>query len=87
MQLLNADGLPESQFQQVVGYGATKLEKPEAPYDFSNRRVTILVPREARGEDAPPASSLRDRLRDEGEPQALDLRPEGVSVKGEHESH
>ena len=83
MGLLNADGMPESQFRQVVGYGATKLERPDAPLDFSNRRVTILVPREARGEDAPPASSLRDKLRDARDPEAVDLRPQPVQVKGE----
>ena len=85
MQLLNSDGMPESQFRQVVGYGATKLQRPEAPLDFSNRRVTILVPREAKGEDEPPASSLRDKLRDGRDPEAVDLRPRPVSVKGEGE--
>ena len=82
MEELRADGCKESQFHQVVGYGATRLEKPEAPLDFSNRRVTILIPREAGTGDAPPAARLKDRLREGNEPQAVDLRPEGVDVRG-----
>ncbi len=82
MERLQADGCAEKQFTQVVGYGPTKLEKPDRPYDFSNRRVTILIPRQARGDSEPPAADLKDRLRDGNEPQALDLRPRTVSIVG-----
>ena len=82
MEQLQADGCAERQFTQVVGYGPTKLEKPDKPYDFSNRRVTILIPRQAKGDSEPPATELKDKLRGGNEPQALDLRPPAVSVVG-----
>lgn len=43
-RLLTADGMPDEQIIQVRGYGATKLKKPEDPFHFSNRRVTLLLP-------------------------------------------
>jgi len=81
MEELRAGGCPEGQFTEVAGYGATRLEKPDKPYDFSNRRVTILIPREASEEDgAKPADELKDRLAEGGQPQAIDLRHEAVPV-------
>ncbi len=41
---LQAGGMPTKLFSQVRGYGATKLRKPGDPLDFSNRRVTVLIP-------------------------------------------
>jgi chemotaxis protein MotB len=42
--LLRDLGVPGERFLEVRGYGDKKLRKPEAPYDYSNRRVTILLP-------------------------------------------
>ena len=81
MRSLRADGCPEGQFNEVVGYGATKLETPERPFDFSNRRVTILLPRQAADGSAPPAAELKDRLREGNEPQAVDLGPAAIGVR------
>ncbi len=78
MEELRAGGCPENQFKEVVGYGATRLEKPDQPFDFSNRRVTVLIPREASEGDGKPADELKDRLADGGHPQALDLRQEAI---------
>ena len=86
MQELRADGCAEGQFRQVVGYGATHLEKPDHPLDFSNRRVTILIPREAKNGDAPPATALKDRLKAGDAPEALDLRPDPVAVAGQEKA-
>ena len=66
MQALRAGGCPEGQFKGVNGYGPTKLERPDKPLDFSNRRVTILIPREVHDGSLPPAADLKDRLREAG---------------------
>ena len=41
--LLNG-GCRDSQMLGVRGLAATELRKPEAPFDYSNRRVSILLP-------------------------------------------
>ena len=41
---LHASGVPTKQFHQVRGYGDTQLRNPSKPHDFSNRRVTVLLP-------------------------------------------
>ena len=69
----------------MVGYGATRLEKPDRPYDFSNRRVTILIPRQAKDGTAPPATALKDRLKDGHVAEAVDLMPDPIQVRGEGE--
>ena len=83
MEALRAGGCREDQFKQVAGYAATRLEKPEAPLDFSNRRVTILIPREAKEGTAPPAAELRDKIATQGDMQAIDLAPPAVDVHAE----
>ena len=82
-EALQSDGIPESRFRGATGYGSTRLERPDKPYDFSNRRVTILLPREAKDGQEAPASELRDRLKGGNSPEALDLRPGPVEVKGD----
>jgi chemotaxis protein MotB len=37
-------GVSEEQILNVRGYAATQLRRPEAPFDYSNRRVSILLP-------------------------------------------
>lgn len=41
---LQAGGVSMKQLLQVRGYAANKLRKPDKPLDFSNRRVTVLIP-------------------------------------------
>ncbi len=83
MQSLRADGCPENQFREVVGYGPTRLERPDKPLDFSNRRVTILIPREVGEGGAPPVAALKDRLKNANEPQAIDLGPKDIGLHRE----
>lgn len=79
MEELRSNGCPEKQFKEVVGYADKKLEKPDDPFNFSNRRVTILIPREAsEGSEGKPADTLKERLAEGGQPQAIDLRQEAV---------
>jgi chemotaxis protein MotB len=42
--VLEAGGLRKNQIIQVRGFADRKLRVPEKPMDFSNRRVSILVP-------------------------------------------
>jgi chemotaxis protein MotB len=41
---LQGGGVTLKQIAQVRGYAANKLRKPDKPLDFSNRRVTVLIP-------------------------------------------
>jgi chemotaxis protein MotB len=43
-RLLRHGGVPEAQLLMVRGFGARKPRRPEDPYHFSNRRVSILIP-------------------------------------------
>jgi chemotaxis protein MotB len=43
-RLLKNLGLPPKMFLEVRAYADTHLRRPDAPYHFSNRRVTILLP-------------------------------------------
>jgi len=42
-RVLNDGGLNKNQILEVRGYADRKLRDPSNPYDFSNRRVSILV--------------------------------------------
>ncbi len=42
-RIMQDGGLRQKQVMEVRGYGDRKLRDPEHPYDFSNRRVSILV--------------------------------------------
>jgi chemotaxis protein MotB len=42
-RVLEEGGIREQQVSSVNGYADRRLKNPEKPYDFSNRRVTILV--------------------------------------------
>ena len=83
MQVLRADGCPENQIKEVVGYGPRSSESPTSPLDFSNRRVTILIPREVQDGDAPRRRTERSRLREAGQPQAIDLAPKDLAHAGQ----
>lgn len=43
-RLLVADGCRPGQFLAVRGFASNQLRKPDEPYHFSNRRVTVLIP-------------------------------------------
>lgn len=47
---LTASGVPISRFLEVTGRAATDLKKPDEPYHFSNRRVSVLLPWSTRGD-------------------------------------
>jgi len=42
--LLRTLGVPDQRFLEVRGYGDKKLRRPDDPYHYSNRRVTLLLP-------------------------------------------
>ena len=42
-KILDSGGLKKDQILEVRGYADRRLRDPENPYDFSNRRVSILV--------------------------------------------
>ncbi len=42
-QVLEKSGLWEGQVSKVTGFADRKLRYPESPFDFSNRRVSILI--------------------------------------------
>jgi len=42
-KILDGGGLNKNQILEVRGYADRRLRNPENPYDFSNRRVSILV--------------------------------------------
>jgi chemotaxis protein MotB len=41
--VLEEGGIRDRQVTSVNGYADRRLKNPSKPYDFSNRRVTILV--------------------------------------------
>ena len=41
--VLDQGGLNKNQILEIRGYGDRRLRDPENPYDYSNRRVSILV--------------------------------------------
>jgi chemotaxis protein MotB len=54
-KILVENGLRKDQVQEVRGFADQRLRRPENPMDFSNRRVSILVP--ALPAPAPPPPS------------------------------
>jgi chemotaxis protein MotB len=42
-RLMQSEGLGEDQVSQVRGYADQKLRKPDAPFDPSNRRISVIV--------------------------------------------
>jgi chemotaxis protein MotB len=42
-RLMRSEGLREDQVSQVRGYADQKLRKPDAPFDASNRRISVIV--------------------------------------------
>jgi chemotaxis protein MotB len=42
-RLMQSEGLREDQVSQVRGYADQKLRKPDAPFDASNRRISVIV--------------------------------------------
>ncbi len=76
-------GVREDQFSEVSGYASRRLLNNANPKDFSNRRVTILVPRTYRPGDqaAEPADALRDAIQKGSQPQAVELQPDPPDVR------
>ncbi len=65
MRALIEAGVSERQFVAVRGFAATRLKKPEEPFHFSNRRVTVLLPFDRYGGNdtrSLPADILRDEI-------------------------
>ena len=42
-RLMQEDGLNADQVSQVRGFAAQRLRKPDAPFDSSNRRISLIV--------------------------------------------
>ena len=42
-RLMQEDGLAADQVSQVRGFAAQRLRKPDAPFDSSNRRISLIV--------------------------------------------
>jgi chemotaxis protein MotB len=40
---MQANGLAKDQVSQVRGFADQQLRKPEAPFDASNRRISVIV--------------------------------------------
>ncbi len=51
--VLEQGGLRKNQIIQVRGFADRKLRVPDKPMDFSNRRVSILVPPEKKADSVP----------------------------------
>jgi len=49
---LKVGGVGDGQILAVRGFAATRLKRPDDPYHFSNRRVTVLLPFDRTGESA-----------------------------------
>jgi chemotaxis protein MotB len=71
-------GVKDEQFAEVSGFASRRLLDPADPTGFSNRRVTILIPRKYREGDATPepADSLRQAIQRGTEPQAVVIKPD-----------
>jgi chemotaxis protein MotB len=73
---LAESGVKEGQFFEVRGYAATKLRRPDQPLDFSNRRVSVLLPFKTETQPMAdlPAEAFKDKI--EGAfRQPLDIAP------------
>ena len=79
---LMGDGVHEDQFAEVSGYASRRLLDSDHPTDFSNRRVTILIPRHYRPGDktAEPADTLKDAIEKGTEPQAVVVKPDPPEI-------
>lgn len=69
------DGVNNDQFAGIRGFADTKLLVPSDPFDFKNRRVTILLPFEGTpGEKPKPKDQLREHISSQFQ-QAVDISP------------
>jgi chemotaxis protein MotB len=50
--VLEESGLRPNQLREVRGFADRNLRVPEKPYDYSNRRVSILVSAKAQAQTA-----------------------------------
>jgi chemotaxis protein MotB len=64
-KIMSENGLQKNQVHAVRGFADQRLRRPENPMDFSNRRVSILVPPIPVSAAAPPDSAGR-KVRMEG---------------------
>ncbi len=88
---LAQDGVNESQFAGIRGFADTKLLVPNNPFDFRNRRVTILLPFEGNpGESMRPKEQLKAQINSEFQ-QAVDIAPVSsptvIGQSGSHKPH
>jgi chemotaxis protein MotB len=67
--------LAPDQLHGINGYAATRLRKPEDPYHFSNRRISILVQSSAYREGVPTQQADEQGL--------IGLKPSGPDLEGE----
>jgi len=63
-RLLMACGVPESRVIEVRGFAATRLRRPDRPFDYTNRRVTVLLSFEHVEEEkvGTPSQDLQSRI-------------------------
>jgi chemotaxis protein MotB len=75
-------GVKEDQFGAVTGFAARRLLDPKNPTGFTNRRVTILIPRKYMpgDHDKQPGDELRDAIKVGTEPQAVVVRPDPTDI-------
>lgn len=86
--ILAKGGVQESQFKAVEGLASRKLLDPANPLNFSNRRVTILIPREYLNGDQTitPRDAIRQQMQQGHIPEAIDLRPGSPDLTSEGKS-
>ena len=88
---LSGFGVSDTQFLSVRGYAATQLRDTQDPFNYSNRRVTILLPF-SNGEETQvdlPKEELKQKLQGEFRkptdvaPDEPDIRPAKDSTAGQ----
>lgn len=63
-RLLKSMSVPEKRVIEVRGFAATQLRKPEDPFDYTNRRVSVLLAFNRLGETevGTPSNDLKDHI-------------------------
>ena len=75
-RLMQSEGLREDQVSQVRGYADQKLRKPDAPFDASNRRISVIV----HYVETPPNANTEPEVESPGR----EAKPSDASEKAEH---
>ena len=79
-KILVENGLRKDQVQEVRGFADQRLRRPENPMDFSNRRVSILVP--ASHLRAPSSANLQREGKDGGKKNLQGMTPQRMAGPG-----